>query len=108
MGQLTKFNTENENLTHLLLSYSQNDVYFTFRALQKTLVLSMSFDRFLLDFESRDILSQADKSMIRVVKRQKKKFYYCGKEDSLILLILQYYKDRSRDSTAKRNLSKQM
>ena len=70
----------------------------------------MSFDKFLLAVESRD-LSQADKSIIRVssfpklllidkilqkvqtsiVKGQKKKFCYpslrFGKEDTLIILL---------------------
>ena len=145
-----------------------------------TKVLYMSFDKFLLAVESRD-LSQADKSIIRVssfpklflndkiyhhtkknylalgnlaklmfrsilsfknlqdwkvniflsfsgesseglrafnlqkvqasvVERQKKKFCYpslsFGKEDTLIILLSVW--DRSRDSTAKRNLSKNM
>jgi hypothetical protein len=148
----------------------------------KNWVLYMSFDRFLLAVESRD-LSQADKKIIRVssfsilqtfnfwmikftviqiktiwhfaigvlvsfiiqklarlkskhfsqffcwevnlrglrgfilqkvqasvVERQKKKVCYpslsFGKEDSLIILLSAW--DRSRDSTAKRNLSKDM
>ena len=81
----------------------------------------MSFDRFPLAVESRD-LSQADKSIKRVSSFpklsdgffviivyfiiQKLKFCKIEKEDTLIILLSAW--DRSRDSTAKRNLSKDM
>ena len=165
------------------LLYISHDVSFARKIYsQSTVVLYMSFDKFLLAVESRD-LSQADKSIIRVssfpsfnlwminysytqkklfgtwqfgkidvlvnfitqkfqrlkskhfsqffwwevnlrglrafilqkvqasvVERQKKKLCYpsvsFGKEDTLIILLSAW--DRSRDSTTKWNLSKDM